>query len=725
MSVQDEKPPQDPGSQDLQESPPSRWQQLTTFGLIVLSLLLAVPLSALLWTSLADVIGSVSALTTLIAVLLISAFFPLTALAYYRFRKPLHLRQLTLDFYLLGVLPDDLANLPDDPLEQSDAGEIRKKNALETKQRVEARYNSLYNPANFALMSMIAGLLTFIGLLIIFGKVSQTFVDLVGVNTLPALQYGFIGSYLFAVQLVYRRYTTFDLQPYVYLYAGLTLIAGFAFNFVLFEVINQVANNPENPVTGSSAISVGVLAFSFGYFPNLAIRVIDRTINIALNAAGFSRANRLPLRLIDGISLLDEVRLRDEGIDNIQNLASVKIPDLLLRTRFSVQQVVEWVDQAVLYLYLGDQEDALAISKTMDVMTRLGIRGVTDLHDQWIPEYEVDPPRIVSIDPINGRQENRVELRDNSPDRCDPDDPTIWSRLRKQLLDSNDELREPPITPERLDAIYRATRYGPNMAYIRNYWRNVGIFVDLYLNQAAPLLLRNLERKTEFSISPAATSALIKSIGQGSWYEKEEELLKALDNRELTELERQLQETDENLTPDEYLGRARVAQWRNDDQRAIAFYKKAIEADPSLTAAYNDLAWIYITSNDSKKHEYEAAYDAASIAVSQMQGQTLPKQAAYLDTLAAANLAIAENIASLSPEEKRTRLQEARSLLEPLREAEILDEIPAYGQEAIGKNWKRLLRLEKELGIEVPMTSTNGESPRDPSPDPTTPALEP
>ncbi|MBI2477465.1 MAG: hypothetical protein HYV60_02070 [Planctomycetia bacterium] len=177
------------------------------------------------------------------------------------------------------------------------------------------------------------------------------------VNTLRGMQLGFLGAYVYCLNLVYRRYTTRDLAPYVYLSCAVGLIAGMAFNYVAFTAITNIAATGSLPAefTGVGAGASAILAFSLGFFPNLAIRWFGRLSRTSVHERQ-RRSDALPLALIDGISELHESRLRDEGIDNVQNLAAADIQDLVEKTPYTAQEIVEWVDQAVLYLYVDPSE---------------------------------------------------------------------------------------------------------------------------------------------------------------------------------------------------------------------------------------------------------------------------------------------------------------------------------------------------------------------------------
>ena len=53
---------------------------------------------------------------------------------------------------------------------------------------------------------------------------------------------------------------------------------------------------------------------------------------------------------LDGLTVWDQARLLEEGIEDMHALATANLVDLLLGTRVPVNTLVDWVDQALLYL---------------------------------------------------------------------------------------------------------------------------------------------------------------------------------------------------------------------------------------------------------------------------------------------------------------------------------------------------------------------------------------
>ena len=103
----------------------------------------------------------------------------------------------------------------------------------------------------------------------------------------------------------------------------------------------------------------------------------------------------LPLQNLEGIDLYDRARLLEEGITNIQALAHHDLVDLLLETRIPTGRLVDWVDQAILYLHIVDPTEDAAIGpacsrKPAQRLRHLGIRTATDLLTVYA-KYEDDP----------------------------------------------------------------------------------------------------------------------------------------------------------------------------------------------------------------------------------------------------------------------------------------------------------------------------------------------
>jgi hypothetical protein len=71
------------------------------------------------------------------------------------------------------------------------------------------------------------------------------------------------------------------------------------------------------------------------------------------------KVEELPLSLIQGINFWHEYRLDEEGIENVQNLATCDIIDLAFTTRYNLRTLLDWVDQAILIHRMGQKATKL------------------------------------------------------------------------------------------------------------------------------------------------------------------------------------------------------------------------------------------------------------------------------------------------------------------------------------------------------------------------------
>lgn len=180
------------------------------------------------------------------------------------------------------------------------------------------------------------------------------------------LAYGFLGAYVFAIGSLVRQYVTDDLQQRYYA----SVVYRYLAVFVLAGLITFI-------FPGNMSGGILALAFTIGFFPSMGIRIAIRMATNLINSIslekvdGFEDKDRL--HLLQGPNAYHEDRLLLEGIENIQNLACADIVDLMLKTRFPVEQLVDWIDQALLYLHTGPTY--------LPTLRLKGIRTATDFID--------------------------------------------------------------------------------------------------------------------------------------------------------------------------------------------------------------------------------------------------------------------------------------------------------------------------------------------------------
>ena len=155
------------------------------------------------------------------------------------------------------------------------------------------------------------------------------------------LKFGFLGAYSFILQMLVRRFFQSDLRPAAYANALLRLIVVLILVAALYQIL------PQDDPRGAAAI-----AFVIGFFPLAGMQAIQRFAATGLRVIVPSLSPPYPLNQIDGLSVWYEARLLEEGIEDMQSLATANFVDVILHTRVPVGRLVDWVDQAHLYLHL-------------------------------------------------------------------------------------------------------------------------------------------------------------------------------------------------------------------------------------------------------------------------------------------------------------------------------------------------------------------------------------
>jgi hypothetical protein len=208
-----------------------------------------------------------------------------------------------------------------------------------------------------------------------------------------ALRFGFVGAYWFILQDVIRRYFRDDLKTSAYVSVSARIIVV----VVLVATMNLVPLELEQEA---------LLAFVVGVFPQLGVQVLKNGVGRAGKKLLASLDTRYPLSDLDGLSVWDEARLAEEGIEDLQGLTTANLVDVLLHTRVPIARLVDWLDQAFLYLRLPAGDDGKPIR---DRLRTLGIRGATDLERVWPARGEDEELRRGIVAALGGGSAATVE----------------------------------------------------------------------------------------------------------------------------------------------------------------------------------------------------------------------------------------------------------------------------------------------------------------------------
>jgi len=128
-----------------------------------------------------------------------------------------------------------------------------------------------------------------------------------------------------------------------------------------------------------------VLGFVIGVFP----RVLWQLIRGAVKTFGGSvfhvpsLQTELPISQLDGLTVWHESRLEEEDIENVPNMATADLVDMLLNTRFPPDRIVDWVDQAILYTHLGPSKENARSDPRREALRSQGIRTASALIEAY------------------------------------------------------------------------------------------------------------------------------------------------------------------------------------------------------------------------------------------------------------------------------------------------------------------------------------------------------
>lgn len=178
-------------------------------------------------------------------------------------------------------------------------------------------------------------------------------------TTGTVLTFSFMGAYLYFLQTLMRRYFQADLRAGAYVSGYIRLVSA-----LIVAAVLQASLFSQMPAEAAM-----VTAFVIGWFPDVGLKWLLRFASRRLRGTVPSLDPAYPLNRLDGLNVWYESRLLEEGIEDLQNLATAKLVDVLLHTRVPVARLVDWVDQAVLLIHLPP-EPADADQKGFTARTR-------------------------------------------------------------------------------------------------------------------------------------------------------------------------------------------------------------------------------------------------------------------------------------------------------------------------------------------------------------------
>jgi hypothetical protein len=208
------------------------------------------------------------------------------------------------------------------------------------------------------------------------------------------IQWGILGGFVYTSIGLLNRFLRKDLKPRVYFNASFRLIL----SGVVAVVIYLLYVSSMLDISGTSENTVPtvliLLAFLAGIAPiQFLIHFADTHLSKLIKGwAKRETVGNRSITQIEGINSVTADRLNEEGIDYIQQLALCNPFEISLRTRFDIDLVADWKDQAILHILTGDisitDKSAVPSSESISYLnnllnTKLGIRTISAFLILW------------------------------------------------------------------------------------------------------------------------------------------------------------------------------------------------------------------------------------------------------------------------------------------------------------------------------------------------------
>lgn len=198
---------------------------------------------------------------------------------------------------------------------------------------------------------------------------------------------GFLGAYLYVITLLGRRILLHDISKESVLSLSSILLWG--------AVLGALV--PKLPFIDHDGVTDHIVAFCVGAFPSLAQRYVSRAVARVLGDTQAFPARR-PLEQLSGMTPEVIDRLAEEEILDAQHLAAADPVRLMYRLPYGLGLIVDWIDEALLFRYVGPAFQNRAAA---------GLTGAMDLALQWAlfaepttekPEGHGPPSRLPASD---------------------------------------------------------------------------------------------------------------------------------------------------------------------------------------------------------------------------------------------------------------------------------------------------------------------------------------
>lgn len=201
-------------------------------------------------------------------------------------------------------------------------------------------------------------------------------------NIPTSVLYGFVGSNLFVLYSIVKRFRTIDITPITILGMSYQIILATTAAYIIVKFSDDATIN------ALIAFSIGFVPFSdlAKWFTDTAKKKLGQKPLVDPHQDKLQQKESENLFYLKGISREDSERLREEGLFTTHDLALSNPMTLYITTPFKMSQIVEWINQAYLQTFLSSTE--------MEAIAPMGIRGAMGVRVKARESIEKGPDHL-------------------------------------------------------------------------------------------------------------------------------------------------------------------------------------------------------------------------------------------------------------------------------------------------------------------------------------------
>ncbi len=205
----------------------------------------------------------------------------------------------------------------------------------------------------------------------------------------PPLLVALMSVYLFNMYHTLRRLYLTDLNAHVFWYCLYRVGLVTALTIV-------VAFGGMTPAMGTVGGGAGYLAFfGIGFLATDFLYMVIVTAQKVFNLR--EREPEMLLTLIRGLNIWNEYRLAEEGIENVEQLATSDVVDLAIRTHYPLMTLLDWIDQAILISNFGNVVQCRLLREKALINSAIDLAWMSPLSSAGDPNPYATADKIANV----------------------------------------------------------------------------------------------------------------------------------------------------------------------------------------------------------------------------------------------------------------------------------------------------------------------------------------